>query len=111
MKQVIIIRTDLDMGKGKMVAQGAHASVSALMKCSNDVRDQWLVEGQKKIVLKVGSKQELTDLQKMISRKIPSSLIKDAGLTQLAPGECTALGIGPAEDELIDKFTKQLKLL
>jgi PTH2 family peptidyl-tRNA hydrolase len=38
MKQVIVMRTDLNMRKGKMVAQGAHASMAAVFKGSYTIR-------------------------------------------------------------------------
>ncbi len=114
-KQVIIIRTDLKMGAGKKCAQACHASLSA--SDLSRVKDKliwknWKNSGQKKVVLKIDNMSELgliySQLQK---RKIPCYLIKDAGLTQLAPGTTTALGIGPALSEDIDKITGELKLL
>ncbi len=114
-KQVILIRTDLDMGAGKKCVQVAHASVSAsnLVRTSNSIAwKAWMNEGQKKVVLKVSSLEDLEKFYAQLQRaKIPSVLINDAGLTQLPPGTTTALGIGPASEVEIDKVTGELKLL
>ncbi len=114
LKQAIIIRSDLGMDKGKIAAQASHASLSAYIKANEKnsawVRD-WLSFGQKKIVLKVGSKEEITALFESVKKELPTALIKDAGHTQVEPGSITALAIGPAPEELIDKFTSNLKLL
>ena len=115
LKQVIVVRTDLKMGKGKIVAQGCHASVSSFLearKTNSSWADKWLKTGQKKVVLKVGSEEELFSLyQEAKLQKLPCSLINDAGLTQLPPGTTTALGIGPAPSNFIDSVTGGLKLL
>lgn len=114
-KQVIIIRSDLDMNKGKMVAQGAHASLMSYLqaeKMSKETARVWLDMGEKKIVLKVADEEALTKLYKAFEfKKIPCALVSDAGLTQLPPGTKTALGIGPWKSSEIDLFTKGLKLL
>ncbi len=114
-KQVIVIRGDLKMGKGKAIAQGCHASIEAFIHaqkmCPNIVRD-WLNDGQKKVVVKVDSEKELKEVfQEACISKIPCSLIRDAGRTQLEPGTYTAVGIGPYESNKIDKITGRLKLL
>jgi PTH2 family peptidyl-tRNA hydrolase len=114
-KQVILIRTDLKMGTGKKCAQSCHASVSA----SDQVRIQntsvwknWKNSGQKKVVLKIKSKEELNDMiMKVEKQKLLYFIVKDAGLTQLPPGTTTAVGIGPALSKEIDKITGDLKLL
>jgi PTH2 family peptidyl-tRNA hydrolase len=115
LKQVIIIRTDLGMSTGKKCAQACHASISAsnLVKRRNkSTWKTWINSGQKKIILKIGSLEELNKIQEQLkSEDIPSSLINDAGLTQLPPGTVTALGIGPVLSEKIDKITGDLKLL
>ena len=72
---------------------------------------QWEGEGQKKIVLKVGSEAELFALFEAMKREIPCALIHDAGKTQLEPGTATCFGAGPAEESLINKYCKGLKLL
>ncbi len=111
-KQVIILRKDLDMDKGKMVSQGAHAAVGALRKINDDVISEWESEGSKKIVLKVSNLKELKEVENNLKKvKIPYFLVKDAGLTQIKPGTVTALGVGPIEEKKIDKITGKLKLL
>ncbi len=111
-KQAIIVRSDLGMGKGKLVAQGSHASLQAYMKCDEETRDEWAEEGAKKITLKVDSEKELTELfDKAKKRKLAASLIRDAGHTQVEPGTLTAVAIGPAEEDEIDVITGKLKLL
>ncbi|MEM5870243.1 MAG: peptidyl-tRNA hydrolase Pth2 [Candidatus Aenigmatarchaeota archaeon] len=111
-KQVIVVRTDLKMGKGKIATQVAHAAVGVLKLVNEETVKKWEREGSKKVVLKVGSEEELLQLYKKTKKeKIPCFLVKDAGLTQLKPGTITALGIGPVEEERIDKITGKLKLL
>ncbi|MCL4389595.1 MAG: peptidyl-tRNA hydrolase Pth2 [Candidatus Marsarchaeota archaeon] len=113
-KQVIIIRADLDMGKGKTVAQGAHASVLSYMEAeriNNLVAKEWVESGQKKIVLKLPDEESIRKLYEAFKfKKVPCALVNDAGLTQLPPGTITALGIGPWKSDEIDIFTSKLKL-
>jgi PTH2 family peptidyl-tRNA hydrolase len=113
MKQAVILRNDLRMGKGKAAAQACHASVIAClksMKKNKKVFEKWLEEGQKKVVLKVDSKAELLELFEKAKKKTTASLVKDAGLTQLPPGECTAVSVGPDTDKVIDGLVSHLKL-
>jgi PTH2 family peptidyl-tRNA hydrolase len=114
-KQVILIRTDLKMGTGKKCAQSCHASISSadLVRIRNkEVWKKWKNAGQKKVILRVSGMEELKEIVlKLEKNNIPYFLIKDAGLTQLAPGTTTALGIGPAVSESLDKITGDLKLL
>lgn len=114
LKQLILVRQDLKMSKGKAAAQACHASVSALMHALREdpkAVDEWLAEGQPKIVLKVRDEKELISFFEKLKKKFPCSLITDAGRTQIAPGTKTCLGVGPAEEKEIDKITKDLKLL
>lgn len=114
-KQALVVRTDLRMGKGKLAVQVAHASVMAAFKVYDEKREWfnlWCESGQKKVVLKVGSEAELYKIyEDALKLGLPVVMIKNAGLTQLPPGTSTAIGIGPAPSNLIDKVTKQLKLL
>ena len=115
MKQVIVVRSDIKMGKGKTAAQVAHASLSSAevaMKKRPNWFDGWKDGGQAKIVLKVESEDELRILyQKAKSSGLPASLIEDKGLTQLEPGTVTCLGVGPGPDAQIDELTGKLRLL
>ena len=114
MKQVIVVREDLKLGKGKMAAHVAHASLAAYQKVKRghpEVVEEWESWGEKKVVVGIRGEQAIIDLFEMVKREIPCELIRDAGLTQIEPGTITALGIGPWNDEKIDKFTRHLKLL
>ncbi|MDI6806513.1 MAG: peptidyl-tRNA hydrolase Pth2 [Candidatus Aenigmarchaeota archaeon] len=110
-KQTIILRKDIKMERGKVIAQALHASIGALQLANNQTVERWQKEGGKKIVLKVGSLKELKELYpKAKALKLPCFLVKNAGLTQLKPGTVTALAIGPAKEDYIDKITGKLKL-
>jgi len=114
MKQVIVIRNDLKLGKGKIAVQVAHASLSSAEICKKNhpsIYKEWLEEGQKKIVLKIENKEKLLELYERIKEEIPAVLIRDAGMTQVPPGTITCMGIGPWKDEEIDRYTGELKLL
>lgn len=114
-KQVIILRTDLGISRGKIAAQAGHAAVSAAEKARKKHEDwwrAWIAEGQCKVALKVNSEQELVALEKEAkTAKLPCALISDRGLTEIPPGTVTCLGIGPAPSPLVDKITGKLPLL
>ncbi len=112
LKQVLVVRTDLGMGKGKIAAQCAHGSIAAYLKAASDVRDAWADAGMPKIVLKVSGEKELAVLfQKAKKSGLPAALIQDAGHTQIAPGSKTVVGLGPADESDLDALTGELKLL
>ena len=111
-KQVILVRKDLDLPKGKLAAQAAHASVEAVLKSSEKKVSAWRKEGMAKIVLKVKDEKELfLYLQKAKDDGLTTALITDAGRTIVAPGTKTCGAIGPDEEEKIDLVTSKLPLL
>ena len=111
-KQVIVIRSDLKMSKGKVAAQASHAAVDSSHKADKKILAAWKKEGQKKVILKVSSETDLLVLvEKCQKLKINYSLISDAGRTEVEPGTITALGIGPDTEEKINKVTGSLPLL
>ena len=113
-KQVIVLRTDLEMSKGKIAAQAGHAAVSAAEKARKKRPDWWsgwLEEGQCKIAVRVDSEEELLELERKAEELwLPSALITDRGLTELPPGTKTCLGIGPAPSDQVDKVTGNISL-
>jgi PTH2 family peptidyl-tRNA hydrolase len=114
-KQVIVMRTDLKMGKGKIAAQASHAAVSAAEEARKHHRawlNAWLDEGQRKVVVKVSNEADLLQLKEQAGRmRLPCALVYDRGLTQLPPDTLTCLSIGPAPNERVDKITGNLPLL
>lgn len=110
-KQVIVVRSDLKLSKGKMAAQAAHASLEAYKKADKDATEEWENSGMKKIVLKVENLEKLMEIyNKLKESKLKPSLIKDAGFTEIEPGTITCVGVGPAEENLLDKITGKLKM-
>ena len=129
-KQVIVMRKDLGMRKGKMIAQGSHASLGSLLKMArreegeagvkiefnfsaDSVLDKWLNGVFTKVCVYVESEQDLDEIKaKCEAAGIPNSLILDAGLTEFhgVPTK-TCLGIGPWWSSEIDKITGSLPLL
>jgi len=114
-KQIIVVRTDIKMSKGKMAAQAGHAAVSAseyARKNRPEWWTPWIMEGQCKIAVKVKSQQEILELErKARNAKLPAVLIVDRGLTELPPETTTCLGIGPAPANKVDAITGKLTLL
>ncbi|AHC51127.1 peptidyl-tRNA hydrolase [Sulfolobus acidocaldarius SUSAZ] len=120
MKMAVLVRTDLDMGKGKIAAQVAHAAVSLVLDIVQNRSklewkkwlETWISQGQPKIVLKVKNLDELLErYNKALQSGLPAIIIQDAGKTQIEPGTITCIGIGPGPEEMIDNITGDLKLL
>ena len=133
-KQVIVMRKDLNMRKGKMIAQGAHASMKVILDqmtrsfrlkslpefCERTLilqyespMDLWLSGLFTKVVVYVNSEDELMKVYGLaIEKNIICSLIEDAGLTEFngIPTK-TCCAIGPDFEARIDEITGGLKLL
>lgn len=123
-KQVIVMRKDLNMRKGKMVAQGAHASMKVFFDVGTidqhnlviplTQQMQIWVEGNfKKICLGIDSENALVELyEKAREVGLPCAMIVDSGLTEFngVPTK-TCIAIGPDLAEKIDKITGELKPL
>lgn len=114
-KQVILVRSDLRMSLGKIAVQVAHSAVSAAENARLEKYDswkKWMLEGQRKITLKVTSEVELLKYEFLAKKEeLPNALIQDQGLTELPSGTTTCLAIGPSTSEKIDKLTGGLPLL
>ena len=111
-KQVILVREDLKLPKGKLAIQVAHASLDAVSKSDEEIVDKWKEQGGKKVALKVADETELFKYMSMLENEgIKVALIKDAGHTVVEPGTITCLGAGPDSEEKIDKVTGKLKMV
>ncbi len=125
-KQVILIRKDLKMRRGKEIAQGSHAAMEFLVSQLreslrrnatphlelNAGEQSWIREGMPKICLQVNSEQELLSYQqKAAALGLKSFLIRDSGRTEFnGIPTLTACAIGPDEADRIDAVTGELSL-
>ena len=123
-KQIIVVRKDLNMRKGKMVAQGCHASMKVFvdrgLMNSNSISIpldgdmiEWLSGSFTKICVSVDSESELDSL--FVNAQLaglPCTMIVDSGRTEFngIPTK-TCIAIGPASAERIDPVTSHLPLL
>ncbi len=114
-KMVIVTRQDLKLSPGKLAAQVAHAAVNCALetkKTNSKWFNKWQSGGSKKAVVKVDCEEDFYPLKEKAEQlKIVTSLIVDAGHTEIPEGTKTVLGIGPAPDNIVDKITGDLPLL
>ena len=112
-KQAILVNMSLKMTKGKIAAQVAHASLDAALNSINKKSfKEWRRSGQGKIVLKCPDTEMMIKLYGQAkSRNMITSMITDAGKTQVPPGSKTALAIGPETEENLGKLVSKFKLL
>ena len=126
-KQVIVVRRDLRMRRGKEIAQGAHAAEAWLadrvlhnMRPNGSVAHlalspaerAWLTTSFRKVTLKVNSEEELiATYAKALAAGLEVHLITDRGLTEFGGVPTrTCLAIGPDYDDLVDPVTGDLEL-
>ena len=110
-KQVILVRQDLGLPKGKLAAQCAHASVEAVLKSDPVLVKAWRNQGMKKVVLKVKDERDLYHYaQAAKDDGLITGIITDAGKTVVAPGTVTCCGIGPADEKIVDMVVGSLGL-
>ena len=135
-KQVIVVRRDLKMRKGKIAAQSGHACVEAVLlalakegrlndvnadngwiSLENEGRDatplsEWFANGVAKICVYVDSEEALLDLNRR-GRELgfTTALIQDAGHTEFH-GEptYTCMAFEPLYPEQINPLTGDLPL-
>lgn len=134
-KQVIVIRKDLKMRRGKEIAQGAHASMMFIRNILLEIKEkenknyfgfpssiedffrldewEWISGGRfAKITVVVNSEEELLAIEKSAKEAgLVVHTVVDAGMTEFhgVPTK-TCLAIGPDQSEKIDRITGHLKL-
>jgi PTH2 family peptidyl-tRNA hydrolase len=114
-KMCVVIRIDLGMSVGKMIAQACHAAVEAseeAKRTNHTAWRRWRDEGAKKVALEAEGEEELNELVERADKlDIVVVTIQDRGLTEVPPGTVTALGLGPELSSKLDKVTGSLPLL
>lgn len=125
-KQILVIRKDLKMRRGKEIAQGSHASLGAILSIvkrpfsffryffvqKGSPLQLWLDGPFAKICVTVNSEAELLDLhQRAKDAGLLHCLITDSGKTEFhgVPTH-TVLAIGPAFEKDVNKITGHLPL-
>ena len=128
-KQVILIRRDLGMRRGKEIAQGSHASIAFLVNAIawmegspqdgvppgihlTEAAWQWIRGQFTKVTLQVHSEEELLKYYNAAKAAgLTAHVIKDSGRTEFGGiSTYTTCAIGPDYADLIDKVTGELKL-
>jgi len=128
-KLVLVVRSDLDMGKGKIAAQCSHAALKAYRMLSQyekggangsekarrlrEIKTLWEGSGEKIVVCRGdGGQEQLEGILDQARRKgVLAGTTRDAGRTQVEPGSLTVLFVGPDRESVVDSFTGHLKLL
>ena len=114
-KMVLVLRGELRLTPGKAAVQAAHAAVilaeSEGRGRAAEILQAWKSQGARKIAVIA----ETLDLMRELERKarslgIPTTMVQDAGYTEVAPGTITCLGVGPARSSDVDAVTGSLPL-
>lgn len=135
-KQVIVMRRDLKMRKGKIAAQAGHACVEAVLRAltrdgllsrlaftengmalAADVPQdlpvvRWFADGEAKICVYVDGEEALLALHRRVTEAgYIAALIQDAGCTEFhGQPTFTCLAIEPLPRPVVDPFTGDLPL-
>ena len=114
-KMLFIVNGSLAMSSGKMAAQVAHCAIDLYQEILNrrmQALNFWTITGQRKIVVRADSTEELLDIQQrlVINKSVVSKIIQDAGRTEIASGSITCLGLFGTDNQL-DPTTRHLKLM
>jgi PTH2 family peptidyl-tRNA hydrolase len=111
-KFVVVVRKDLGMGVGKIAGQVGHACSSVVWENPDYVANWFRYGNQKKAILKVQSESELIEIiKKAQAYGIVTTVIRDAGKTQIEPNTMTCCGFGPDSSSKLDRLSGHLKLL
>jgi PTH2 family peptidyl-tRNA hydrolase len=129
-KQVLVVRKDLKMRKGKIGAQCAHASMKVLLdrmqveddgsggvtRCLHHRADEplglWLSARFTKVCVYVESEAALVEVHEAaLAAGLPAALIVDSGRTEFGGVPTrTVVAVGPAWADEVDAVTGALPL-
>lgn len=108
----LVMRTDINMPVGKMLAQAGHGFVSALGKADAELAKAYLSDSQTKIAVQVASEAALIRVAKEAETSgIPHALIQDAGRTVFSEPTFTCCAFGPCRTDDLSSYLRRLRLL
>lgn len=112
---LFVVNGSLQMSSGKMAAQVAHCAISLFQQLLDrrpKALHDWQEYGETKIVVRGKSTEELLDIQSRAKTnpRIVTALIEDAGLTEIAGGSITCVGLFGTKAQL-DPITGHLRLM
>ena len=112
---VLVTRADLTLSTGKLAAQCAHAAVVCALvakRSASRLFERWKAGGARKIVVQCDTLEEMKRLYGAAQKaNLVTSMIKDAGHTEIPSGTITVIGIGPAPRRSMEALTGELKLV
>ena len=112
---IIVTRKDLELSPGKLAAQVAHAAVNCALETKSKKSKwfkKWQKTGSKKAVVSTDKEEDFFFLKEKAEKlDVSTSLVEDAGHTEIPEGTKTVLGLGPAPANIIDQVTGDLSLL
>lgn len=112
---LFVVNGSLKMSSGKMAAQVAHSAVDLykklLAKQSKGLY-YWEEYGETKIVVRGSSTEELVDIESRAksNSSITTSIIEDAGRTEIESGSITCVGLFGTNEQL-KPITGHLRLM
>lgn len=111
-KCVVLVRSDLEMSCGKIVAQCGHGIAQTMKGSNKQVIREWMRTGEKIVALKVSNLERMEQLKKQANKqKLFAKIIYDAGHTEVEPNTPTVCVIGPGLDGIVSQITKNQQLL
>ena len=108
-----LCRVDLQLSTGKLAVQCAHAAVESLQrakKTHSRMVQRWNESASRKVCLAVEDEAELEHFLQLVQEaSLPFAVVQDAGLTEVAPGTVTVLGVGPGPRHTMDSLFRNLQ--
>jgi len=108
-----VVRIDINMPLGKLIAQTGHGFMGALVGCKDeDLKARYLGAAFTKIALKGKNLNALERAKRECDELgITTALITDSGRTVFNEPTVTCLGIGPVTYDQLPKYVQKMHLL